>query len=92
MRSTSLDPERRTRGVRRGRGVENTEAIRVVVIDHDGLFRTGVVQFLENEGIAVVGQAASGEDGIRAVASCCPDGWRWPSRCRECPASRRREG
>ena len=73
MRSTSLDPERRTRGVRRGRGVENTEAIRVVVIDHDGLFRTGVVQFLENEGIAVVGQAASGEDGIRAVASCCPD-------------------
>jgi DNA-binding NarL/FixJ family response regulator len=45
----------------------------VVVIDHDGLFRTGVVQFLENEGIAVVGQAASGEDGIRAVASCCPD-------------------
>ncbi|MDQ3240365.1 MAG: response regulator transcription factor [Actinomycetota bacterium] len=73
MRSTSLDPERRTRGVRRGRGVENTEAIRVVVIDHDGLFRTGVLQFLENEGIAVVGQAASGEDGIRAVASCCPD-------------------
>jgi len=73
MRSTSLDPERRTRGVRRGRGVENTEAIRVVVIDDDGLFRTGVVQFLENEGIAVVGQAASGEDGIRAVASCCPD-------------------
>ncbi len=45
----------------------------MVVIHHDGLFRTGVVQFLENEGIAVVGQAASGEDGIRAVASCCPD-------------------
>jgi len=73
MRSTSLDPERRTRGVRRGRGVKNTRAIRVVLIDDHSLFRRGVSLFLKEEGITVVGEATNGEDGIRAVARFSPD-------------------
>lgn len=54
-------------------GLDATCAIRVVVIDDHSLFRRGIVQFLKGERIAVVAEAANGEDGIRAVARFSPD-------------------
>jgi two-component system nitrate/nitrite response regulator NarL len=48
--------------------------IRVVVIDDHSLFRRGVTALLAHEpGIAVVGEAADGFDGIRTVLAQLPD-------------------
>ncbi|MEJ7715443.1 MAG: response regulator transcription factor [Thermoleophilaceae bacterium] len=45
----------------------------MVLIDDHSLFRRGIAQFLKEEGIAVVAEAANGEDGIRAVVRFSPD-------------------
>jgi len=58
---------------REGGDVDDTHAIRVVLIDDHSLFRRGVSLFLKEEGITVVGEATNGEDGIRAVARFSPD-------------------
>ncbi len=58
---------------REGGDVDDTRAIRVVLIDDHSLFRRGVSLFLKEEGITVVGEATNGEDGIRAVARFSPD-------------------
>jgi len=51
-----------------------TEAIRVLVVDDHPLFRAGVVHALEAEpGIAVAGEAASGEDALRLARERLPD-------------------
>ena len=48
--------------------------IRVVVIDDHTLFRRGVTALLSRaDGIAIVGEAADGFDGIKAVAQHRPD-------------------
>src|SRR5215210_4196536 len=73
VKSDSQDPEPGTHGAREGGDVDDTRAIRVVVIDDHSLFRRGVAQFLKQEGIAVVGEAANGEEGIRAAARFSPD-------------------
>jgi DNA-binding NarL/FixJ family response regulator len=46
---------------------------RVVIIDDHALFRGGLVQLLEERGIAVVGEAGLALDGIRQVAELAPD-------------------
>ena len=51
-----------------------TAPIRVVVIDDHSLFRRGITALLAHEpGIAVVGEAADGFDGIRTVLAQRPD-------------------
>jgi len=62
-----------TRGAREWSDVNDTRAVRVVLIDDHSLFRRGIAQFLKEEGIAVVAEAANGEDGIRAVVRFSPD-------------------
>jgi DNA-binding NarL/FixJ family response regulator len=51
-----------------------TDAIGVLVVDDHPLFRAGVVHALQAEpGIAVVGEAASGEEALRLARERLPD-------------------
>lgn len=53
---------------------ERAAPIRVLVVDDHALFRRGVRAFLEGEDdLAVVGEAASGEEAVEAVAEAEPD-------------------
>ena len=56
-----------------GEEVGGTRPIRIVVVDDHSLFRRGVAEFVKAEGMRVVGEAANGEDGIRAIARFSPD-------------------
>jgi DNA-binding NarL/FixJ family response regulator len=47
--------------------------LRVVVVDDQELFRSGLVTLLERHGISVVGQAGLGAEGIRLAAELHPD-------------------
>jgi two-component system, NarL family, response regulator LiaR len=47
--------------------------LEVVVVDDHPLFRSGITPLLEEWGIAVVGEAATGEDGVELVADRRPD-------------------
>jgi DNA-binding NarL/FixJ family response regulator len=57
--------------------LESTEprhdALRVVIVDDHDLFRTGLRNLLEEQGIQVVGEAAAGSDAIRSVRELAPD-------------------
>lgn len=51
-----------------------TQMISVLIIDDHQLVREGVRTFLEKQGdITVVGEAASGQEGLRLVAELVPD-------------------
>jgi DNA-binding NarL/FixJ family response regulator len=52
---------------------ERTDALRVLVVDDHDLFRTGLRNLLEDEGVLVVGEAAGGADAIRIVRELAPD-------------------
>jgi DNA-binding NarL/FixJ family response regulator len=47
--------------------------LRVVIVDDHELFRTGLRQVLEDEGLEVVGEATDGEGALRLVAETAPD-------------------
>ena len=47
--------------------------VRVLLVDDHDLFRTGLRNLLENQGIEIVGEAASGADAVRIVAESAPD-------------------
>jgi DNA-binding NarL/FixJ family response regulator len=47
--------------------------IRVVIVDDHDLFRTGLRNLLEEQGVQVVGEAAAGAEAVRAVAELTPD-------------------
>ena len=49
------------------------EAPRVVLVDDHDLFRTGLVNLLTEQGVHVVGEAASGNDALRLVRDLAPD-------------------
>src|SRR6187401_1812959 len=49
------------------------DALRVVIVDDHDLFRTGLRNLLEEQGIQVIGEAAAGSDAIRAVRELAPD-------------------
>jgi DNA-binding NarL/FixJ family response regulator len=52
---------------------ERTDALRVLVVDDHDLFRTGLRNLLEEEGVLVIGEAAGGADAIRIVRELAPD-------------------
>jgi DNA-binding NarL/FixJ family response regulator len=52
---------------------ERTEALRVLVVDDHDLFRTGLRNLLEDEGVVVVGEAAGGAEAVRIVREVAPD-------------------
>jgi DNA-binding NarL/FixJ family response regulator len=49
------------------------DALRVLIVDDHDLFRTGLRNLLEEQGILVVGEAAAGNEAIRAVRELAPD-------------------
>jgi DNA-binding NarL/FixJ family response regulator len=48
-------------------------AIRVLIVDDHDLFRTGLRNLLEEQGVDVVGEAASGGDALNVVRESAPD-------------------
>jgi DNA-binding NarL/FixJ family response regulator len=47
--------------------------VRVVVVDDHDLFRTGLRNLLEEQGVNVIGEAANGQTAIRLVSEFAPD-------------------
>jgi DNA-binding NarL/FixJ family response regulator len=49
------------------------EALRVVIVDDHDLFRTGLRNLLEEQGVQIIGEAASGTEAVRIVRELAPD-------------------
>jgi DNA-binding NarL/FixJ family response regulator len=54
-------------------GVAVQDAPRVLIVDDHDLFRTGLRSLLEEQGVNVVGEAATGEEAVRNVQETTPD-------------------
>jgi len=51
----------------------DTERIRVLLVDDHDLFRTGLRNLLEEQGVVISGEAGSGADALRLVRDDAPD-------------------
>ena len=49
------------------------DGLRVLLVDDHDLFRTGLRNLLEEQGVQVVGEAANGLDAVRSVREAAPD-------------------
>ena len=49
------------------------DGLRVLLVDDHDLFRTGLRNLLEEQGVQVVGEAASGADALRIVREIAPE-------------------
>jgi DNA-binding NarL/FixJ family response regulator len=49
------------------------DMLRVLIVDDHDLFRTGLRNLLEGQGLQVTGEAATGSDAVRAVRESAPD-------------------
>jgi DNA-binding NarL/FixJ family response regulator len=49
------------------------DSLRVLLVDDHDLFRTGLRNLLEEQGLRVVGEAATGEQAVRSVRELAPD-------------------
>ena len=47
--------------------------VRVLLVDDHDLFRTGLRNLLEDQGIEIVGEAGSGVDALRTIGESAPD-------------------
>jgi DNA-binding NarL/FixJ family response regulator len=54
-------------------GERQTESLRVLLVDDHDLFRTGLRNLLEEQGLAIVGEAATGAEAVSRVADLTPD-------------------
>jgi DNA-binding NarL/FixJ family response regulator len=54
----------------RGKGLED---VRVLLVDDHDLFRSGLKNLLEEQGVQVVGEAANGQAALRSVSELAPD-------------------
>src|SRR3954451_10451005 len=52
---------------------QNEEGIDVVLVDDHDLFRGGLRDILEDQGVKVVGEADNGESGVALVGELAPD-------------------
>ena len=50
-----------------------TEALRVLLVDDHDLFRTGLRNLLEEQGLAIVGEAGTGGEAVAYVRELTPD-------------------
>src|SRR5436190_9030647 len=50
-----------------------TESLRVLIVDDHDLFRTGLRNLLEEQGVQVIGEAASGAEAVKIVRDLAPD-------------------
>jgi DNA-binding NarL/FixJ family response regulator len=49
------------------------ESLRVLIVDDHDLFRTGLRNLLEEEGVLIVGEAGTGAEAVRIVRELAPD-------------------
>jgi DNA-binding NarL/FixJ family response regulator len=49
------------------------ETVRVLLVDDHDLFRTGLRNLLEEQGVHVIGEAAAGDEALRSVRELAPD-------------------
>ena len=49
------------------------ESLRVLIVDDHDLFRTGLRNLLEEQGVLIVGEAAAGAEAVRIVRELAPD-------------------
>ena len=49
------------------------ESLRILIVDDHDLFRTGLRNLLEEQGVQVVGEAATGAEAVRIVREIAPD-------------------
>src|SRR3954462_495028 len=49
------------------------DSLRVLIVDDHDLFRTGLRNLLEEQGVQIVGEAATGTDAVRIVRELTPD-------------------
>ena len=49
------------------------DSLRVLIVDDHDLFRTGLRNLLEEQGVEIVGEAASGAEAVKAVRELAPD-------------------
>ena len=49
------------------------QAVRVLLVDDHDLFRTGLRNLLEEQGVHVIGEAAAGDEALKAVVELAPD-------------------
>ncbi len=54
-------------------GTKGLDELRVLVVDDHDLFRTGLRNLLEEQGVNVVGEAENGETAIRLASNLAPD-------------------
>jgi DNA-binding NarL/FixJ family response regulator len=54
-------------------GDRQADALRVLIVDDHDLFRTGLRNLLEEQGVQIVGEAATGADAVRIVRELAPD-------------------
>jgi len=50
-----------------------SESLRVLIVDDHDLFRTGLRNLLEEQGVQVIGEAATGAEAVRIVREIAPD-------------------
>src|SRR6187200_1432330 len=54
-------------------GQRSLEDVRVLIVDDHDLFRTGLRNLLEDEGVQIVGEAAAGQEALKIVRELAPD-------------------
>jgi DNA-binding NarL/FixJ family response regulator len=54
-------------------GDRQVDALRVLIVDDHDLFRTGLRNLLEEQGVHIVGEASSGADSVKIVRELAPD-------------------
>jgi DNA-binding NarL/FixJ family response regulator len=54
-------------------GDRQVESLRVLIVDDHDLFRTGLRNLLEEQGVQVIGEAAGGAEAVRIVRELAPD-------------------
>lgn len=54
-------------------GDQDVEALRVLLVDDHDLFRAGLRNLLEEQGVVIVGEAGQGADAVRIVRELAPD-------------------
>ena len=56
-----------------GEKTEGKQAVRVLLVDDHDLFRTGLRNLLEEQGLDIVGEAADGAQAVRMTRELAPD-------------------
>ena len=55
------------------RDAAGSDSLRVLLVDDHDLFRTGLRNLLEEQGVDVVGEASAGDEALRFVRELAPD-------------------